>query len=490
MAFLVDKAFLVATQECFENAIATGILRLGSTHPDLDKFSGSAFLEKKKLWFRTNKGLCVRFSPKATCMTSALVRSNVEVPMWLLEQLHEICQSSIQITLQFQKACIREEIFQTTEVDESSLEILDDLQLSLERGIGAGIAFNAGAEAAEKSIAAERILKDPTWNQTLEATTAPGNGLVTKQGELSGNSNAQGFAAEHQVINRFNAQASSTDSPYRAISTESYGGSTSEDAPDIQIIDLRTGDVVDEIQVKSGSHEYVSSSISDDRYEDMNKLHNLEAGSVEGSSTIYTSPDKQVQVSFTQEEANQIAQNPRSYVDDQRSQVEDEAIDQKIASVEQTLSIGTMGGGGISAANGFAECMGAIAKGDSSRAEVILRSIPERTIDGALRGLGRAGWIAATQAVIGANPVTTSIGIVGVDMVRSFGAVLSGEQTAAEAFKDVTPRTLGTMATITICMANPAMLVGIVGYRFAYGFIRSYTSDQTSDSTLKLNNVS
>ena len=47
MAFLVDKAFLVATQECFENAIATGILRLGSTHPDLDKFSGSAFLEKK-----------------------------------------------------------------------------------------------------------------------------------------------------------------------------------------------------------------------------------------------------------------------------------------------------------------------------------------------------------------------------------------------------------------------------------------------------------
>ena len=85
---------------------------------------------------------------------------------------------------------------------------------------------------------------------------------------------------------------------------------------------------------------------------------------------------------------------------------------------------------------------------------------------------------------------TAGAGVVGVDMVRSFGAVLSGEQTAAEAFKDVTPRTLGTMATITLCMANPAMLVGIVGYRFAYGFIRSYTSDQTSDSTLKLNNVS
>ena len=474
MAYLVDKEFLKATQDCFENAMATGILQLASTHPDLDQFSGHAFLDKKRLWVRTNRGFCVRFSPETTCMTSVLVRSDVDVPGWLAEQLRQICQSSIKIALQFQKACLKEQIYRTTEVDEDSLEILDDQQLSLERGVTAGMAYHAGAEAAERSIGAARIQSDPTWNQTLAATSSPGNGLITNSGELSGNPNAQGFAAEHKVINTFNAQAAATESPYRAVSTESFGGSTSQNSPDIQIVDLRTGDVVDEIQVKSGSHQYVSSSIGHNRYGEMHKLHNLEAGSVEGGSSTYTSPDQRAQVSFSQEEARQIARNPHGYVDEQRSQVEQQVIGQKITAVAQTLTAGAMAGAGMSAAGGFAECLGAIARGDTARSEAILRSIPERTKDGALRSLGRAGVIAAAQALLGANPVAAGAGVVGVDMVRCFGAVLNGEQTPEEAFRDVTPRTLGTMATVSLCMANPAIAAGIIGYRFAYGLIRSY----------------
>jgi hypothetical protein len=174
------------------------------------------------------------------------------------------------------------------------------------------MAYHAGAAAAERSIAAERIQNDPTWNQTLKTTASPGNGLITHQGELSGNPNSQGFAAEHKVINTFNAQAAATESPFRAVSTESFGGSTSQNSPDIQIIDLRTGDVVDEIQVKSGSHQYVSSSISNDRYGEMHKLHNLEAGSVDSGSSTYTSPDQRIQVGFSQQEARQIARDPPS----------------------------------------------------------------------------------------------------------------------------------------------------------------------------------
>jgi hypothetical protein len=68
-------------------------------------------------------------------------------------------------------------------------------------------------------------------------------------------------------------------------------------------------------------------------------------------------------------------------------------------------------------------------------------------------------------------------------MVRCFGAVLNGQQTPEEAFRDITPRTLGTMATVSLCMANPAIAAGIIGYRFAYGFIRSYTKENT-DSAL------
>jgi hypothetical protein len=30
------------------------------------------------------------------------------------------------------------------------------------------------------------------------------------------------------------------------------------------------------------------------------------------------------------------------------------------------------------------------------------------------------------------------------------------------------------MATVSLCMTNPAIAAGIIGYRFAYGFIRSY----------------
>jgi hypothetical protein len=82
--------------------------------------------------------------------------------------------------------------------------------------------------------------------------------------------------------------------------------------------------------------------------------------------------------------------------------------------------------------------------------------------------------MAATQALLGADPIAAGAGVVGVDMVRSFGAVLNGQQTPEEAFRDVTPRTLGTMATVSLCMANPAIAAGIIGYRFAYGFIRSY----------------
>jgi len=474
MAYLVEKEFLEATQDCFENAIATGILQLASTYADLDQFSGQAFLDKKRLWLRTNQGFCVRFSPKTTCMTSALVRSDVNVPQQLTEELRQICQASIQIALQFQKACIKEQLYQVSEVSEDSLEILDDCRLGLERGVTAGMAYHAGAESAEKSIGAARIQNDSAWNQTLEATTSPGNGLITSKGELSDNPNSQGFAAEHKVINTFNAQAAATESPYRAVSTGSFGGTSAQDASDIQIIDLRTGDVVDEIQVKSGSHQYVSSSISDNRYGDMQKLHNAEAGLVEGGSSTYTSPDQRIQVGFSQEEAQQIARDPQAYVDRQRAEVQQQVVGEKVSAVAQTLTAGAMAGAGMSAAGGFAECLGAIARGDTARSETILRSIPTRTKDGALRSLGRAGVIAATQALLGANPVAAGAGVVGVDMVRCFGAVLNGQQTPEEAFRDVTPRTLATMATVSLCMANPAIAAGIIGYRFAYGFIRSY----------------
>ncbi|WP_322781884.1 MULTISPECIES: hypothetical protein [unclassified Synechococcus] len=489
MAYLVSKGFLDATQDCFENAITTGILQLANSHPDLDRFSGHAFLDKKKLWTRTNKGFCVRFSPQFTCMTSALVRGDAEIPDWLLQRLRQICQTSIQIALQFQRTCLAQHLYNATEVDEDSLEILDGHQLSLERGVTAGIAYRAGTEAVERSNDAAQILNDPFWNRTLESTNAPGNGLVTNLGELSGNPNCQGFAAEFQVINGFNAQAAASESPYRAVSTESFGGSTSQNSPDIQIIDLRTGDVVDEIQVKSGGNEYVSSSIDNNRYGDMHKLHNLEAGTVDGGSQTYTSPDQRVQVSFTQEEAQRIARDPHGYVDDQRTEVQHQMMGEKVTGVAHTLTAGAMAGAGMSAVGGFAECLGAIARGDNARSETILKSIPDRVKDGAMRSLGRAGFIAAAQALVGANPLAAGAGVVGVDMVRCFGSVLNGQQTPEEAFRDATPRTLGTMATVSLCMANPAVAIGIIGYRFAYGFISSYAK-ATTDTTLSLRTAS
>jgi len=479
MAYLVDKEFLEGTQDCFENAIATGILQLGSEHPDIDQFSGHAFLDKKRLWARTNQGFCVRFSPESTCMTSALVRSDVDVPAWLAERLRQICQGSIHIALQFQKTCLEQKLYQVIEIDEDALEVLDDHQLSLERGVAAGMAYHAGAQAVDRSMAAERILNDQAWNHTLEATTSPGMGLITNQGELSGNPNSHGFAAEHNVINTFNAQAAASESPYRAVSAGSFGGSGSLNSPDVQIIDLRSGDIVDEIQVKSGSHQYVSSTFGNDRYEDMHRLHNLEAGTVEGGSPVYTSPDQRVEVRFSQQDAIKISQDPHGYIEEQRAEVHKQVMTQKVAAAAQTLAAGAMAGAGMSAAGGFAECLGAIARGDFARSETILRSIPDRAKDGALRSLGRAGVMASTQALIGANPVAAGAGVVAVDMVRCFGAVLNGQQTPEEAFRDITPRTLGTMATVSLCMANPAIAAGIIGYRFAYGFIRSYTKENT-----------
>ena len=485
MAYLVEKKFIEETQECFENAIAMGIIQLANKHPSLDQFSGHAFLEKQKLWLRSNKGFAVRFSPEKTCMTSASVRSDTLVPAWLAEHLRQICQNSIQIALEFQKACLKQKIYEVREIDEDSLEVLDDQQLILERGLAAGTAYQAGAEAAERSLEYQRILDDPTWNNTLQEMIEPGKGLITKDGNLSENTNSQGFAAEHKVINTFNAQAAANEIPYRAVSTASVGGRESQNAPDIQIIDLQTGEIVDEIQVKSGSQQYVSSAIGNDRYGDMEKLHNLEAGSLEEGSSTYTSPDQRIQVSFTQEEAQKIAQNPQGYVENQLAEIQQQIGVEKISAVAQTVTSGAMAGAGMSAAGGFAECLGAIAKGDSTRSEVILKSIPERTKDGALRSLGRAGVIAATQALLGANPFAASVGVVGIDMVRSFGAVLDGRKTPEEAFKDATPRTLGTMATVSLCMVNPAIAAGIVGYRFAYGFIKSYRGSSTSNNSLK-----
>lgn len=486
MAYIIQKAFLYATQECFENSIVTNILQLATSYPEIDQLSGYVFLDKKKLWVRTNKGFCVRFSPETTCMTSALVRSDITISNELSQQLSQILYISIKITLEFQRACLREKLYHVIEIDESELEVLDDYQLSLERGVAASFAGHAGAEAADCSIEMARVINDLTWNQTLEAITTPGNGLVTHGGELSKNPNAQGFAAEFKVIETFNVQAAASDSPYRAVSTESFGSKGSQNSPDIQILDLRTGNVIDEIQVKSGTHQYVSDSISENRYQGMHKLHNLEAGDVDGGTASYISPDHKIHVSFTQEEARQIAENPQDYVNQRYIYVQNQIVSEKIMGATQTLTTGTIAGAGMSVAGAFAECLGAIAKGDMERSETILRSIPERTKDGAMRSFGRAGIIAATQALLGASPLASGLGAVGIDMVRCFGSVFSGHQTPEEAFRDITPRTLGTMATVSICMVNPGIAAGIIGYRFAYGFIHSYAKSVSSTSLTSL----
>ena len=475
VAYLIEKPFLDATQECFENSIATAILQLGARHPEIDTFTGHAFLDKKKLWFISNRGYCVRFHPTSTCMTSALVRTDPDVPDWLFDELRHISRKSTEITLEYQRTCLRQGLYKVLEVDEDELEIIDDQSLAAERGVVAGLSYHAGVESAEQSASASRVLGDPTWNQGVEQITAPGKGLVTSSGDLSNNPNAQGFAAEKIVINEFNEQAAASESPYRAISAESFGGKESGNAPDIQIINLQTGEIVDQIQIKSGSHQYVSASIEDHRYEGMEVLHNTEAGNVDNGASRYTSPDQSIQVAFSRQQAHEVAGDPYDYAYNERASVQQEVVTEKLAGTAEALSAGAVAGAGISVAAGFAECLGAIARGDSERSLKILESIPERTKDGTLRSLGRAGVIAASQALIGANPVAAGAGIVGVDLIRYIGDVLNGEKDAEEAFREIAPKSLGTMATVSLCMVNPAIAVGIIGYRFAYSFIRSYS---------------
>ncbi len=417
-------------------------------------------------------------------MTSALVSTDSEVPEWLFEELRKISQKSAGIALQYQRACLREGVYSAIQIDESQLELVDDQTLVIERGAAAGIAYHAGAESAEESFQAMRVLADESWNQGVEQATTPGKGLITQSGDISNNPNAQGFAAEIKVMNEFNEQAAAAKSPYRAVSTESFGGKDAHNAPDIQIVDLRTGEIVDEIQIKSGSHQYVSASIADNRYAGMESLHNKEAGEVQGGISSYTSPDQKIRVSFSQEHASEIAENPYDYSNHEKASVQNEMVAAKVTGVAEAVSAGAIAGAAMSAAGGFAECLGAIARGDNERSVKILESIPERTRDGTLRSLGRAGVIAASQALIGANPIAAGAGIVGTDLIRSIGSVLKGEKAPEEAFREVGPKSLGTMATVSLCMANPAIAAGIIGYRFAYSFIRSY-SQPSIETTLK-----
>lgn len=477
MAYIIKEQFLQATQECFENSIVTGIIELASNRPDLDKLAGYAFLEKKKLWSKTNKGYCVKSSPNITSMISAVVTTDANVSQEIHENLRDIVHASIRITLEFQKSCLREKLFSIIEIDENCLEVLDDQQLSLERGLVSGQAYRAANNAAEKLRVFDQISNDPTWNKTLEQTVAPGNGLITNNGELSKNPNAQGFASEFKIINTFNAQAAASESPYRALSSESFGGQSSKDAPDIQIIDLRTGDIIDEIQIKSGSTQYVNSSISNDRYGEMKKLYNLEAGIVDGAIKSYESPDKKIEVNFTNEEARNIARDPQEYVDGQRKNIEAQMLQEKVNYVSQTLIFGSMSAGGLSATAGFAECLGAIALGDIPRSRTILLSIPERVKDATFRNIGQSSAMLGVHALLGATPITAGLGIVGIDVVRCFGSVFKGQLTPEEAFRDISPRTLGTMASGLLCIANPGIAAGIIGYRFAYSFIQSYRKE-------------
>jgi len=76
----------------------------------------------------------------------------------------------------------------------------------------------------------------------------------------------------------------------------------------------------------------------------MHKLHNLEAGSVDGGSSTYTSHDQRVQVSFSKQEANQIARDPQGYVDDQRTHVQQQVVGEKITAAAQSLTTGAMAG--------------------------------------------------------------------------------------------------------------------------------------------------
>ncbi|WP_159818064.1 hypothetical protein [Cyanobium sp. Copco_Reservoir_LC18] len=146
-----------------------------------------------------------------------------------------------------------------------------------------------------------------------------------------------------------------------------------------------------------------------------------------------------------------------------------------------TLETGAFGGvmgGGLAAVHRLAQAQGFRDAGRHDLAAACEEKIGDDVAKGAMNGVLRGTAVAATQAVLGANPFTAGIGLVAPDAIA---LLTQKDQLSQEEYerKSVEVVGKGVLATVLVC-AGPIGWLGLAGLSVAMAY--SKANEQASSS--------
>lgn len=121
------------------------------------------------------------------------------------------------------------------------------------------------------NIAIEQVTKPVTDSMDARRESADNllDTVLTKSGVISKNINLKGFIFEQEQARTFNEMAAKEGISLRAI-VDAPTGINGKGAPDIRIIDTDTGETLKSYQAKIGTKEYINKQIKEEKYTDGN----------------------------------------------------------------------------------------------------------------------------------------------------------------------------------------------------------------------------
>ncbi len=147
-------------------------------------------------------------------------------------------------------------------IEKSSKEIIESVEVieadyeEIKKDVKDGKSVESWiAKKIETGATSANIVNVGTYAKGIENALKEANEqsiriYTNRNGEMNLNPNLHGFVAENHHVNSFNIEATTKNSPYRAEILES----TNKNSVDIQIKDIRTGEVVKRYQAKYGQN--------------------------------------------------------------------------------------------------------------------------------------------------------------------------------------------------------------------------------------------
>jgi len=338
------------------------------------------------------------------------------------------------------------------------------------------------------------------------------NAITTKSGEISQNPNLKGFIFEQEHARTFNQNAVLKGSNLRAEVIPPHG---ELGEPDIIIKNIKTGEVLKQIQAKTGKIDYINRSINDPKYQN----GQTDAFVTDSDYTLHKSdklfklinkidldnPDEKIMLELDRviDDMNRLDSIEFDGIEsDPMSQIESEIIEMdpetymknmKLQANIKEVKSGAINGALIgSAFSGVLESIKIIGKcyrGEKVEITILtdaLKSILKAAGDGAVRG----ALVKVVKIIMEKNAnncLPLIIFAIGFDVIKSIYQYLNKEITEDELFMQLGPQNLAKGLTIVLSMAIPPIGLTMMGITIISTIWKEFELDEIINDYRKNN---